>query len=88
MSFLANIQTLGLGAVTPLGCGVKTAWSRLVDGHCGIRALKPEDLKMIGSDEKTVMHVYEQLPSKVAALVPCGNGEGEFNEDISLLSQV
>ncbi|CAA6670148.1 unnamed protein product [Spirodela intermedia] len=82
-----RVVVTGLGAVTPLGCGVGTAWSRLVDGQCGIRALSPEDLRMNGADEKTLVHTYEQLPSKVAAVVPCGNEEGEFNEDISLLSQ-
>lgn len=59
-----------------------------MDGQCGIRALSPGDLRMNGADEKTIVHTYEQLPSKVAAVVPCGNEEGEFNEDISLLSQV
>ncbi|XP_078438340.1 beta-ketoacyl synthase [Wolffia australiana] len=82
-----RVVVTGLGAVTPLGCGVNTTWKRLLDGQCGIRALMPEDLKMNGVDEKTIMHTYEQLPSKVAAIVPCGNGEGEFNEDFSLLSQ-
>ena len=29
----------GLGAVTPLGCGVDRFWDRLIAGECGITAL-------------------------------------------------
>lgn len=78
----------GLGMVTPLGCGVERSWSRLVDGQCGIRALVLADLKMDGFDEATVMHTYEQLASKVAAIVPCGKGDGEFDEEQWLQSKV
>ncbi|KAM0932342.1 putative beta-ketoacyl-[acyl-carrier-protein] synthase I [Dioscorea sansibarensis] len=76
-----RVVVTGLGMVTPLGCGVGPTWSRLIDGRCGIRALSPADLKMDGFDETMVMHTYEQLSSKVAAVVPCGKEEGEFDEE-------
>ncbi|XP_043691667.1 3-oxoacyl-[acyl-carrier-protein] synthase, mitochondrial isoform X2 [Telopea speciosissima] len=68
--------------VTPLGCGVETTWKRLVQGDCGIRALSPEDLKMNGFDREMQVHTFDQLPSKIAAVVPCGTKPGEFNEDL------
>ncbi|RRT78386.1 hypothetical protein B296_00024618 [Ensete ventricosum] len=74
--------------VTPLGCGVGETWRRLVDERCGVRALTPADLRMDGFDEATVMHTYDQLTSKVAAIVPCGNGEGKFDEEQWLQSKV
>ncbi|RWW24491.1 hypothetical protein GW17_00011212 [Ensete ventricosum] len=43
---------------------------------------------MDGFDEATVMHTYDQLTSKVAAIVPCGNGEGKFDEEQWLQSKV
>lgn len=74
--------------VTPLGCGVGETWRRLVDERCGVRALTPADLRMDGFDEATVMHTYDQLTSKVAAIVPCGKGEGKFDEEQWLQSKV
>ncbi|XP_073117963.1 3-oxoacyl-[acyl-carrier-protein] synthase, mitochondrial isoform X1 [Elaeis guineensis] len=82
-----RVVVTGLGMVTPLGCGVERTWSRLVDGQCGIRALVPADLKMAGFDEATVMYTYEQLASKVAAIVPCGKEDGEFDEEQWLQSK-
>ena len=78
----------GLGLVTPLGCGVETTWKRLVDGACGVRGLTLEDLKMNGFDAETQAHSFDQLTSKVAAIVPTGTYSGEFNEDLWLNSKV
>ncbi|XP_058107332.1 3-oxoacyl-[acyl-carrier-protein] synthase, mitochondrial isoform X2 [Magnolia sinica] len=82
-----RVVVTGLGMVTPLGCGVETTWRRLIDGRCGIRALTPGDLKMEGFDKETTLHTFEQLVSKVAAIVPSGTDEGEFNEEIWLRSK-
>ncbi|KAJ4981401.1 hypothetical protein NE237_032238 [Protea cynaroides] len=82
-----RVVVTGLGMVTPLGCGVETTWKRLVQGDCGIRALSPEDLKMDGFDKEMQVHTFDQLPSKVAAAVPCGTKPGEFNEDLWLNSK-
>ncbi|KAL5581759.1 hypothetical protein UlMin_014201 [Ulmus minor] len=82
-----RVVVTGLGMVTPLGCGVETTWKRLLKGDCGIRALSPDDLKMNGFDRETQLHAYEQLTSKVAAIVPCGTEPGQFNEDLWLNSK-
>lgn len=74
--------------VTPLGCGVETTWKRLIDGKCGIRAVLPEDLKMNGFDRETQLQTFNQLTSKVAAIVPSGTSPGDFNEDVWLNSKV
>ncbi|KAF3449701.1 hypothetical protein FNV43_RR10432 [Rhamnella rubrinervis] len=72
---------------TPLGCGVDTIRKRLIQGDCGIRALSPEDLRMNSFDRKIQLHAYEQLTSKVAAVVPCRTNLGDFNEDLWLNSK-
>ncbi|XAR68147.1 Beta-ketoacyl-[acyl-carrier-protein] synthase I [Bertholletia excelsa] len=84
---LRRVVVTGLGMVTPLGCGVETTWRRLIAGECGIKALTPENLKMSGFDRETQLHTFEQLTSKVAAIVPCGTGPGDFNEDTWLNSK-
>ncbi|GJR59802.1 3-oxoacyl-[acyl-carrier-protein] synthase, mitochondrial [Tanacetum coccineum] len=74
------IYYLGLGMVTPLGCGVETTWKRLIKGESGIRALCVQDLKMSGFDKDTQSYTFDHLASKIAATVPCGTNPGEFNE--------
>ncbi|KAI8140629.1 thiolase-like protein [Fennellomyces sp. T-0311] len=61
-----RVVVTGLGLVSPVGVGVQHAWSNLLKGHCGITSLadKPG---------------FEQLPVRIAALVPEGPKEkGEF----------
>ncbi|GAA0168483.1 hypothetical protein LIER_23191 [Lithospermum erythrorhizon] len=84
---LRRVVVTGLGMVTPLGCGVGATWRNLIEGKCGVRAILPEDLKMDGFDEETRLYTYNQLTSKVAAVVPCGTGVGEFNDGLWLNSK-
>lgn len=65
--------------VTPLGCGVETTWKRLIEGECGIRALTTEDLRLDAFDGDTQSHVFDQLTSKVAAIVPTGTNNDQYN---------
>lgn len=83
-----RVVVTGIGMVTPLGCGVQTTWKRLIEGECGVRAITPEDLKMNSSfDTETQLYTFDQLTSKVAAVVPCGTKTGEFNADLWLNSK-
>ncbi|PRQ52630.1 putative beta-ketoacyl-[acyl-carrier-protein] synthase I [Rosa chinensis] len=82
-----RVVVTGLGLVTPLGCGVETTWKTLIDGGCGVRGLTLEDLKMNGFDSETQSHSFDQLTSKVAAIVPTGTNSGEFNQDLWLNSK-
>ncbi|CAN1761030.1 3-oxoacyl-[acyl-carrier-protein] synthase, mitochondrial [Linum perenne] len=82
-----RVVVTGLGMVTPLGCGVETTWKRLIEGNCGIRQISPDDLKMGSFDEETKLRTFDQLSSKVAAVVPCGNAPGEFCEELWLNSK-
>lgn len=83
-----DLVFVGLGMVTPLGCGVETTWKSLIEGRCGIRAITPEDIRMNSFDRETQLHTFDQLSSKVAAIVPCGTNPGEFNEALWLNSKV
>ena len=66
---MRRIVVTGQGLVSPLGCGVDLAWSRLAAGRSGIRAL-PEA-------------IAAQLPAKIAGLVPDRqqDPEGGFDPD-------
>ncbi|XP_058746443.1 3-oxoacyl-[acyl-carrier-protein] synthase, mitochondrial-like [Vicia villosa] len=82
-----RVVVTGLGMVTPLGCGVDKTWRQLIDGKCGIRELRLEDLKMSTFDSETQLTTFDQLTSKVAAVVPTGTSPGEFNEEFWLNSK-
>ncbi|XP_062152568.1 3-oxoacyl-[acyl-carrier-protein] synthase, mitochondrial isoform X2 [Alnus glutinosa] len=82
-----RVVVTGLGMVTPLGCGVETTWKSLIEGRCGIRAITPENIRMNSFDRETQLHTFDQLSSKVAAIVPCGTNPGEFNEALWLNSK-
>jgi 3-oxoacyl-[acyl-carrier-protein] synthase II len=58
-----------MGAVSPLGCGVETNWSRLIAGQSGLRNLSDN---FVG-----------ELPAKVAGVVPdlAEDAEGGFDPD-------
>ena len=55
-----RIVVTGLGAITPLGVGIKPTWSRLLQSHCGVVSTRP-----LGP-------AFAALPSQVAGLVPQG----------------
>jgi 3-oxoacyl-[acyl-carrier-protein] synthase II len=55
---MRRVVVTGLGAITPLGVGVRQTWTRLLTGHCGIVSTRP-----LGSE-------FAALPSQVAGLVP------------------
>jgi 3-oxoacyl-[acyl-carrier-protein] synthase II len=61
-----RVVVTGLGAVTPLACGVAASWEKLKSSASGIRKIKHFDT--------------EDLPSKVAGLVPSEeNPDGSDN---------
>lgn len=61
-----RVVVTGLGLVSPLGVGVKTAWKNLLDSQCGIISLAERE-------------GFEKLPVRIAAEVPKGSFEdGKF----------
>ncbi|RTL52854.1 MAG: beta-ketoacyl-[acyl-carrier-protein] synthase II [Bradyrhizobiaceae bacterium] len=66
---MRRIVVTGMGAVSPLGCGVKTNWSRLLAGKSGLRNLSDN---FVGD-----------LPAKVAGVVPdlAEDSEAGFDPD-------
>ncbi|KAI9045079.1 uncharacterized protein KD926_010402 [Aspergillus affinis] len=57
---MRRVVVTGLGAVTPLGVGIRRTWKRLLDGHCGIVNVRHRDSR------------FADLPCQVAAVVPSG----------------
>jgi len=65
---MRRVVVTGLGLVTPLASGVETTWQRLIAGQSGIKTVTQFDVS--------------DLPSKIAAMVPRGDGsDGSFNAD-------
>jgi 3-oxoacyl-[acyl-carrier-protein] synthase II len=64
---MRRVVVTGLGLVTPLGCGVEYTWEKLIAGRSGVRGIQSFDVS--------------DLPSKIAGIVPRGDGEGDFNVD-------
>ena len=65
---MRRVVVTGLGAVTPLGVGVRRTWNRLLAGNSGITSvagLHPASR-------------WQELTSTVAGLVPFGEGEGRW----------
>ncbi|KAK7867851.1 hypothetical protein R5R35_003523 [Gryllus longicercus] len=63
-----RVVITGLGVVSPLGCGVHHAWKNLLEGGCGIDKLPSEK--------------YSKLPCQIAAVVPRGSKNGQFDQNI------
>ena len=65
---LNRVVVTGLGLVTPLACGVKASWDRLIAGESGIAGIQAFDVS--------------DLPAKIGAMVPRGEtSSGRFNPD-------
>src|SRR5512144_1499563 len=65
---MRRVVVTGMGLVSPLGCGVRVNWERLIAGRSGIRAIQSFDVS--------------DLPAKIAGQVPRGEtAEGGFNAD-------
>ncbi|WP_372891656.1 beta-ketoacyl-ACP synthase II [Rhodosalinus sp.] len=65
---MRRVVVTGLGLVTPLGCGVDTTWSRLLEGRSGAGTITRFDAS--------------RLATTYACEVPLGDGsDGSFNSD-------
>ncbi|ELT97960.1 hypothetical protein CAPTEDRAFT_184543 [Capitella teleta] len=62
-----RVVVTGMGLVTCLGVGVDHVWGKLIKGKSGIHGLPGEE--------------FAQLPSRVGASVPRGEGEGQYEVD-------
>ncbi|KAH9832707.1 putative 3-oxoacyl-[acyl-carrier-protein] synthase, mitochondrial [Teratosphaeria destructans] len=64
---MRRVVVTGVGAVTPLGAGIKHTWRRLLESTSGITSTTPRGPQ------------FDALPSKVAGLVPQGSrGDGRW----------
>jgi 3-oxoacyl-[acyl-carrier-protein] synthase II len=65
---MRRVVVTGLGMVSPLGSGVETTWTRLLEGRSGAKPI-------------TTFKV-DDLPARIAATVPRGDGQdGTFNPE-------
>ncbi|MBN8910695.1 MAG: beta-ketoacyl-ACP synthase II, partial [Rhizobiales bacterium] len=68
MRSLRRVVITGLGLVSPVGCGVETAWSNLLAGKSGARRIEEFEVS--------------DLSCQIANFVPRGDtSEGKFNPD-------
>jgi 3-oxoacyl-[acyl-carrier-protein] synthase II len=65
---MRRVVVTGLGAVTPLGVGVRRTWTRLLAGESGIVSVK----------DRTPKERWTELTSTVAGVVPTGEGDGSW----------
>lgn len=68
-----HLCVAGLGLVTPLGAGVQASWDKLIALKTGVQALSAENLRLKNPG------FLQQLPSRVAAIVPRGSAPGDFD---------
>lgn len=66
---MRRVVVTGLGAITPLGVGIRRTWSRLLAGHSGIVSVK----------DRQPADRWRELTSTVAGIVPEGKGEGQWD---------
>ena len=65
---MRRVVVTGMGLVSPLGVGVEPSWKALLDGKSGTRRVETFDV--------------DDLPCKIASMVPRGDGEnGTYNPD-------
>jgi 3-oxoacyl-[acyl-carrier-protein] synthase II len=65
---MRRVVVTGLGMVTPLGCGVDTTWTRILNGESGARKIDTFEVA--------------DLASRIACVIPRGDGsDGTFNPD-------
>ncbi|TVY83459.1 3-oxoacyl-[acyl-carrier-protein] synthase [Lachnellula suecica] len=62
---MRRVVVTGLGAITPLGVGIRRTWTRLLAGDCGIVS--------VANFEPSAR--WKELPSTVAGMVPRGRKE-------------
>ncbi len=64
---MRRVVITGMGLVTPVGCGVKSAWSNLIAGKSGARRVTEFDVS--------------DIACQIGCFIKRGSGEGEFNPD-------
>jgi 3-oxoacyl-[acyl-carrier-protein] synthase II len=69
---MRRIVVTGMGAVSPLGCGVELIWSRLLAGRSGLRALPAT--------------IAAELTARVAGIVPdkAEDPDGGFDPEVAV----
>lgn len=64
----SKLVVTGMGAVTPIGCGVESYWKNLIDGACGIDRISRFDADMLAvkiAAEVKDFDVAAYMPKKV-----------------------
>ena len=64
---MRRVVITGMGLLSPFGAGVEHGWRKLLSGKSAARRIDQFET--------------EDLPCKIANMIPRGDGEGEFNPD-------
>lgn len=65
---MRRVVVTGLGAITPLGVGIRQTWNRLLAGESGI----------ISVASRQPQARWKELTSTVAGIVPTGSEQGQW----------
>lgn len=65
---MRRVVVTGLGAVTPLGVGIRQTWNRLLAGESGI----------VSVASRQPLARWKELTSTVAGVVPTGDQDGQW----------
>ncbi|HEU4987946.1 MAG TPA: beta-ketoacyl synthase N-terminal-like domain-containing protein, partial [Rhizobiaceae bacterium] len=64
---MRRVVVTGMGLLSPFGAGVEHGWKKLLSSKSAARRIDQFET--------------EDLPCKIANIIPRGDGEGEFNPD-------
>jgi 3-oxoacyl-[acyl-carrier-protein] synthase II len=66
---MRRVVVTGIGAITPLGVGIRHTWKRILGSDCGI----------VSTRSLPLQEQFQDIPSQVAGLVPLGaRDEGKW----------
>ena len=67
-----RVVVTGIGAITPLACGIDKTWLHLINGKSGLSRITAFDVET------------SEIACKIAGQVKDGTGDGEFTTPVAI----